>query len=364
MGSHHSVGRILTDFTTTSLSREVIDRRKYEIFHDELTRHLCGLMPFFVSGQAYSFLHIAALVSREISPIRMEEQGAATWADFATVVRNALVTTFGARADNSQAALRIVMLTRSLWSDMRGPLVVVRRKRVRLAERLVQFVLDEAEENATAAEEEEEEEAEETEDVVEEGHSGPEQGGEVVEEVVPAGPEQGGEVVEEVVPAGPEQGGEVVEEVVPAGPEQGGEVVEEVVPAGPEQGGEVVEEEVPAGPEQGGEVVEEEVPAGPEQGGEVVEEEEVLEPDVDEDGDVVMDTRKETEGRGSKRRSRDLSYDEDLTRAREAKRRYGLRSTRAREERLERLKENDGAKRKADDGAGSPSKGSRKKSRR
>ena len=321
MGSHHSVGRILTDFTTTSLSREVIDRRKYEIFHDELTRHLCGLMPFFVSGQAYSFLHIAALVSREISPIRMEEQGAATWADFATVVRNALVTTFGARADNSQAALRIVMLTRSLWSDMRGPLVVVRRKRVRLAERLVQFVLDEAEENATAAEEEEEEEeeAEETEDVVEEGHSEP---------------------------------------------EQGGEVVEEVVPAGPEQGGEVVEEEAPAEPEQGGEVVEEEVPAGPEQGGEVVEEEEVLEPDVDEDGDVVMDTRKETEGRGSKRRSRDLSYDEDLTRAREAKRRYGLRSTRAREERLERLKENDGAKRKADDGAGSPSKGSRKKSRR
>ena len=86
--------------------------------------------------------------------------------------------------------------------------------------------------------------------------------------------------------------------------------------------------------------------------------------DVGEDGDVVMDTRKETEGRGSKRRSRDLSYDEDLTRAREAKRRYGLRSTRAREERLERLKENDDAKRKADDGAGSPSKGSRKKSRR
>ena len=51
---------------------------------------------------------------------------------------------------------------------------------------------------------------------------------------------------------------------------------------------------------------------------------------------------------GSKRRSRGPSFAEESSREREVKRRFGLRNTRAREERMARLKEKDDAKRKVD----------------
>ena len=294
MGAYLSATSVLTDYTIVFLDRELIDPAKYEVFHNELTRHLGHLLPFFVSGQMYSYLHIVALVAREISPIRLAEQGAATWADFATVLRNVLVRTFGAHVDNSEAALRIAMFARTMWSDFRGLLFDVHQRRLVLAVRLVQFILDEAEEDATAAAE--------------------------VAEV----PQQDGEIVVEALPE-PQQDGEIVVEA----PEQEEEPEEEGEGDGD---GEIVIEAPP-------------------------------EPHVDEDGDVVMETQREPEGRGSKRRSRDLSYEEDLARAREAKRRYGLRTTRAREERMAKSKDDD-AKRKVDDGGGSPSKGSRKRSRR
>ena len=93
--------------------------------------------------------------------------------------------------------------------------------------------------------------------------------------------------------------------------------------------------------------------------------EEMAEAAVDDaHGDVVVETTAKPEGSGSKRRRRSLSYEEELTRVREVKRRYRLRSTRAREERMASLKKADDAKRKVDSNAGSSSKISRKRSRR
>ena len=61
---------------------------------------------------------------------------------------------------------------------------------------------------------------------------------------------------------------------------------------------------------------------------------------ADEDAAVVMETKVSASGsRRSKRRSRGLLYEEELSREREAKRRYGLRITPAREERLALLKQ-------------------------
>ena len=68
---------------------------------------------------------------------------------------------------------------------------------------------------------------------------------------------------------------------------------------------------------------------------------------------------------GASRRTQALSYQDEMSRETEAKRRYGLRSTRARKERMEGLKEADKAKRKAEKGkAGGSSKTPRRKSRR
>ena len=86
---------------------------------------------------------------------------------------------------------------------------------------------------------------------------------------------------------------------------------------------------------------------------------------VDEDGDVVMETEEVvSDSRGSKRRrSQALSYEREMSRVTAAKRRYNLRDTRAREERMANLKEAEDSKRKADV-AESSSEGSRKRSRR
>ena len=124
-------------------------------------------------------------------------------------------------------------------------------------------------------------------------------------------------------------------------PEEG-EEAEEVVAEGPPDT-EVVAEEPPEA-EQEEEIVTEAHP----------------EPEVDEDGD---ETKEKSGSRGSKRRSQGLSYKEELKRESEAKRCYGLRDTRAREERMAKLKDVS-AKQKVDSGAGSSSKGAKKKSRR
>ena len=86
---------------------------------------------------------------------------------------------------------------------------------------------------------------------------------------------------------------------------------------------------------------------------------------VDEDGDVVMETGEMSSARrGPKRRcSPGLSYNEESSRTKMVKKLYNLRSTRAREERLTRLKEAEDSKRKAGE-AESSSEGSRKRSKR
>ena len=90
------------------------------------------------------------------------------------------------------------------------------------------------------------------------------------------------------------------------------------------------------------------------------EEEEV----TDEDGYANMETEEVTSGSRGPRRSRRLFYEEETSREREAKRRYCLRNTQARVERMAGLKEADDGKRKVDDGVGSSSRASRKKSRK
>ena len=86
---------------------------------------------------------------------------------------------------------------------------------------------------------------------------------------------------------------------------------------------------------------------------------------VDEDGDVVMETGEmSSASRGPKRRrSPGLSYNKESSRTKMVKKLYNLRSTRAREERLTRLKAVEDSKRKAGE-AESSSKGSRKRSKR
>ena len=86
---------------------------------------------------------------------------------------------------------------------------------------------------------------------------------------------------------------------------------------------------------------------------------------TDEDGDVIMKTHEvASKGRGSKRRTWTLSYEEELAREREARRHYNLRSTRARVERMERLKKAEDPKRKGDGEDGSAPGGSRKRPKR
>ena len=98
--------------------------------------------------------------------------------------------------------------------------------------------------------------------------------------------------------------------------------------------------------------------------------EEVVEPAVVEvEVDAPQPAVEEVEepaprSRGSRRRTRALSYQDEMSRETEARRRYNLRSTRAREERMEGLKEADKAKRKAEGKAGSSSKASGRRSRR
>ena len=86
---------------------------------------------------------------------------------------------------------------------------------------------------------------------------------------------------------------------------------------------------------------------------------------VDDDGDTVMEVEEPvSRGRGSKRRSWESSYDEEVSREREAKRRYGLRSTRAREQRMSDIKKAADAKRKGVGEAEGSSRDSGKRSRR
>ena len=69
-------------------------------------------------------------------------------------------------------------------------------------------------------------------------------------------------------------------------------------------------------------------------------------------------------GRSSGRRSRGLSYEEEVARAQDAINRYNLRSTQARQERLARMKEENDAKRKKEEAKGSSSKASQRRSKK
>ena len=87
-------------------------------------------------------------------------------------------------------------------------------------------------------------------------------------------------------------------------------------------------------------------------------------PQVDEDGDVVMEAVVVSERRGSKRLGYAMAYEDEVKRAKRAKEDHGLRDTAARRERLRKLKKADDAKRKGDGEAEGSSKASRKRSRK
>ena len=332
MGSFAPAVRALTNHVLSDLHRDVVPRQQYTIFHAAICANF-GIMVaanmFTPSVGPLSTWPMGAceavrsvLLRMNVMTVLGNEGGHGqhnrTWAHVATVLGNALAVQRGVDLDD-YAHFRVAMFVRQLRSQLTAPAIVVRQRQNALARDIIQFVVNEV--------------------TLEDDHfAGLEVDELQMEFVLPDN------VNQPDVDAVPEE----EEEEVDAVPEE----EEEEVDAVPE---EEEEEEVDAVPEE----EEEEVDAVPE------EEEEVEEVDAvpeDEDGDVVMETGGESEARGSKRRrGQGSSYKEELTRISEVDRRYNLRNTRARRERLERLK--DDAKRKGSDDAGISSTGPRKKSK-
>ena len=297
-------------------------------------RVFLGLRPVIVDGEG-------VVVEHNFARVR-------TWADFARIFRDVLVTHNLVDSEDNITFFKVVMFMKNMRSQLGAPIV--------LASRIIAFILhDAAPVAAGVVADPEEPEVQEAAGVV----ADPEE---------PEEPEAAGVVAD---PEEPEAAGVVADLEEPEVQEATGVVVAEPEePEEPEAAGVVADLEEPeaAGvvadleePEAAGVVAEPEEPEEPEAAGVVAE----PEPRVDEDGDVIMETvEKASKSRGSKRRrGRALSYETEMSRVTEAKRRYNLRDTRAREERMTNLKDAEDSKRKAE-GAESSSKGSRKRSRR
>ena len=227
-----------------------------------------------------------------------------TWADYADVLKKAMVANNLVAQGDNFTLFKIVMFVKDLRSQLSASVGMVRRRRRTLAAHFFEFIFADA--------------------------------------APPAG----------VVAHADEQVALVEDGVVAHADEQVAVVEDGVVAhAEPEPAGVVAHADEPVA------VVEDGVAAVDGNADEPVA--------VDEDGDVVMETEELVSGsRGSKRRrNQALSYKREMSRVTGTRRRYNLRNTRAREERMVNLKEAEDSKRKADD-AESSSKGSRKRSRR
>ena len=166
--------------------------------------------------------------------------------------------------------------------------------------------------------------------------------------------EEGDATDEDAHEAQPEEGDATDEDAHEAQPEEGDATDEDAHEAQPEEGDATDEDAHEAQPEEGDATDEDAHEAQPEEGDA-----------TDEDGDVIMKTHEvASKASGSKRRTWTLSYEEELSREREARRHYNLRSTRARVERMERLKKAEDPKRKGGGEDGGAPGSSRKRPKR
>ena len=359
---------VLTEHALYGLRRDVIEREKYEIFFEAVANQVCrtvsrclrGTYPRHVCrlsrmGMISRASKLSAIVPHfgELRPLVAGPRYTRiwTWVDYANTLRNALAMNNLVDLCDKVTFFKIVMFVKYMRSQFNAPITVVQQRT--LAIHLVEFILNDAagpgEEEVAADGPGEEEVAADGPGEEEVAADGP---GE--EEVAADGPGEeevaaDGPGEEEVAADGPGEeevaaDGPGEEEVAADGPGEeevaaDGPGEEEVAADGP--GEEEVaadgpgEEEVAAdGP--GEEEVAADGPGEEEVAADGPGEEEVA---ADEDAAVVMETKVSASGsRRSKRLSRGLLYEEELSREREAKRRYGLRITPAREERLALLK--------------------------
>ena len=375
---------MLANHALSGLQQDIIEREQYMIFRGAITE--------LISHMAYRFLYredpwnlrtsnrLFALysVAADLRPCFVDggeiifagTERIRTWADYACIFRDFLVGQNLVAMDDSATFLKIVMFIKRLRSQLSAPATLVNRRRRILARRFVDFILlDAAPVVAGAVGHADQQVA----GVV--GHADQQVAGVVAhadaDEPVAAGVvivvDADEPVAADVVivvdadePVAVDEDADADEPVdmgfvIVADADEPVEVVEDAVADEPV---EVVEDAVADEPVAAAAdaVVDEPVAAG------VLVDEPVA---VDEDGDVVMETEEVvSESRGSKRRrSQALSYEREMSRVTAAKRRYNLRDTRAREERMANLKEAEDSKRKADV-AESSSEGSRKRSRR
>ena len=409
---------VLTHYVFSDFEYEGIDRPKYVIFYDGIVDRMLHQFGYFVTSydpQVQSQRRIAnaifvlaslrpSCISHgvnlgvySLAPVR-------TWGDYANAFRESLEKNNLIALGDDITFFKIVLFLRNFRSELSAPAEEVEQRKITLANRFIEFILTDVapEAESVVAEEPEAEsvvaEEPEAESVVAEE---PEAESVVAEEpeaesVVAEEPEAESVVAEEpeaesVVAEEPEAESVVAEEpeaesVVAEEPDAESVVAEEpeaesVVAEEPEAENVVAEEPdaesvVAEEPEAESVVAEEPeaesvVAEEPEAESVVAEEPEAesvvadSDPCVDGDGDVVMETEKTApESRRSKRcRSQFLTYEWEMWRVTNTKRRYNLRDTRAREERMMNLKEAEDSKRKADE-AQSSSEGSRKRSRR
>ena len=313
---------ILTDHALSGLRHYEFEREKFAVFNEAVIELFCltvhrsmygeNLGYVSTSKRMNSFVGVVARLSRNFDwpyPPRN-----LTWADYADALGSAMVANNLVAPGDNFTLFKIVMFAKDLRSQLSSPVGVVRRRRRTLAAHFIEFIFADAAPPAGVVAHADEQVA-----VVEDG---------VADEQV-AVVEDG--VADEQVA--------VVEDGVVAHADE------------PEPAGVVAHADEPVV------VVEDGVAAVDGDADEPVA--------LDEDGDVVMETEELVSGsRGSKRRrSQALSYEREMSRVTGTRRRYNLRNTRAREERMVNLKEAEDSKRKADE-AESSSKGSRKRSRR
>ena len=384
---------ILTDHALSGLRHYAFEReREQSMVLDDaifdrliltLRRCLHGEDLGYVSTgeRMHLFMHVLACLRKPFNWVGPPRN--LTWADYANVLGNAMVANNLVAPGDNFTLFKIVMFVKDLRSQLSAPVGVVRRRRRTLAAHFFEFIFADAAPPAGVVAHADEPVAAVDDDGAVAHADAPvaavDDDGAVAHADAPvAAVDDDGAVAHADAPvaavndAGVAHADEhvaVVEDGVVAHADEHVAVVEDGVVAHADEQVAVVNDDGVAHADEHVAVVEDGVADEDGDADEPVAVDEDGDADepvaVDEDGDVVMETEELVSGgRGSKRRrNQALSYEREMSRVTGTRRRYNLRNTRAREERMVNLKEADDSKRKADD-AESSSKGSRKRSRR
>ena len=339
MGSFAPAVRALTNHVLSDLHRDVVPRERYTIFDAAICANFgimiaanlftptVGTLSTWPPGACEAVRCV--LLRMNVMTVLGNEGGQGqhnrTWAHVATVLANALAIQRGVHLDNFEH-FRVAMFVRRLRAQVTVPVAEVRQRQNALARDVIQFVVNEV--------------------TLEDDHF--------------AGLEVDELQMEFILPDNVPQPVAEQPQMQPVAEQPQMQPVAEQPQLQP-----VAEEPVEEEPVEEEPVEEEPVEEEP------VEEEPQLEPEVDEDGDTVMDTEevaprsRGSKRRGSKRRgSYAVTHEDEVKRAKRAKEEHGLRDTAARKEWLRKLRKADKAKRKVDGEAEGSSKDSRKRSRR